>query len=200
MMTIISCLIHFQLKRLLKEYVHYYHLDRTHLGLEKDTPGQRQPRLDLPRLCHSLDAAVCIIVTTLLPSRVDSQLCLLRVSGKGLSASRFDGVRLSLHGLDTALGLRLISKFKLGAPTFLLHERCAFNFGEGQALPLENPEMDGQVLLGVLTNGFDQAPGLDQQLVGVVVDRRIVHESACRAVSRFQLPQYRPNSVNGCIA
>src|SRR5258708_32827426 len=91
---------------------------------------------------------------TLLPSRVDSQLCLLRVSGEGLSASRFNGVRLSLHGLDTALGLRLISKFKLCAPTFLLHDRCAFNFGEGQALPLENPEMDGQVLLGVLTNGF----------------------------------------------
>jgi putative transposase len=29
------------LKRLLKEYVSYYHKDRTHLGLEKDTPGDR---------------------------------------------------------------------------------------------------------------------------------------------------------------
>jgi transposase InsO family protein len=29
------------LKRLLKEYVRYYHEDRTHLGLEKDTPGGR---------------------------------------------------------------------------------------------------------------------------------------------------------------
>lgn len=29
------------LKRLLSEYVRYYHLDRTHLGLEKDTPNQR---------------------------------------------------------------------------------------------------------------------------------------------------------------
>jgi transposase InsO family protein len=29
------------LKRLLSEYVRYYHLDRTHLGLEKDTPGVR---------------------------------------------------------------------------------------------------------------------------------------------------------------
>jgi transposase InsO family protein len=31
------------LKRLLKEYVHYYHEDRTHLGLGKDTPGGRVP-------------------------------------------------------------------------------------------------------------------------------------------------------------
>jgi putative transposase len=30
------------LKRLLNEYVCYYHLDRTHLGLEKQTPGGRQ--------------------------------------------------------------------------------------------------------------------------------------------------------------
>jgi putative transposase len=29
------------LKRLLSEYVRYYHLDRTHLGLEKDTPDRR---------------------------------------------------------------------------------------------------------------------------------------------------------------
>jgi hypothetical protein len=29
------------LKRLLKEYVRYYHEDRTHLGLGKDTPGGR---------------------------------------------------------------------------------------------------------------------------------------------------------------
>ena len=29
------------LRRLLSEYVHYYHLDRTHLGLEKDTPSPR---------------------------------------------------------------------------------------------------------------------------------------------------------------
>ena len=30
------------LKRLLAEYVRYYHADRTHLGLQKDTPGQRK--------------------------------------------------------------------------------------------------------------------------------------------------------------
>jgi len=30
-----------QLKRLLSEYVHYYHEDRTHLGLGKDTPSGR---------------------------------------------------------------------------------------------------------------------------------------------------------------
>ena len=29
------------LRRLLKDYVRYYHEDRTHLGLEKDTPGGR---------------------------------------------------------------------------------------------------------------------------------------------------------------
>jgi putative transposase len=29
------------LRRLLSEYVRYYHTDRTHLGLEKDTPNQR---------------------------------------------------------------------------------------------------------------------------------------------------------------
>ncbi|HWC16231.1 MAG TPA: integrase core domain-containing protein, partial [Terriglobales bacterium] len=30
------------LKRLLAEYVRYYHDDRTHLGLQKETPGQRK--------------------------------------------------------------------------------------------------------------------------------------------------------------
>jgi putative transposase len=30
-----------QLRRLLSEYVQYHHLDRTHLGLKKDTPGPR---------------------------------------------------------------------------------------------------------------------------------------------------------------
>ena len=47
------------LRRLLNEYVRYYHEDRTHLGLEKDTPGSRvaasapsNPRkiISLPRL------------------------------------------------------------------------------------------------------------------------------------------------------
>jgi transposase InsO family protein len=31
------------LRRLLNEYVRYYHEDRTHLGLNKDTPGRRPP-------------------------------------------------------------------------------------------------------------------------------------------------------------
>jgi hypothetical protein len=30
------------LKRLLGEYVRYYHDDRTHLGLQKETPGRRK--------------------------------------------------------------------------------------------------------------------------------------------------------------
>jgi putative transposase len=44
------------LKRLLYEYVHYYHEDRTHLGLKKQTPTQRAPATNrghviaLPRL------------------------------------------------------------------------------------------------------------------------------------------------------
>jgi len=29
------------LKRLLSEYVRYFHEDRTHLGLQKETPGRR---------------------------------------------------------------------------------------------------------------------------------------------------------------
>jgi hypothetical protein len=29
------------LKRLLSEYIRYYHEDRTHLGLSKETPGGR---------------------------------------------------------------------------------------------------------------------------------------------------------------
>ena len=30
------------LKRVLVQYVDYYHADRTHLGLRKETPGQRK--------------------------------------------------------------------------------------------------------------------------------------------------------------
>ena len=46
-------------QRLLKDYVRYYHEDRTHLGLGKDTPGDRvaasvpprgQKVISLPRL------------------------------------------------------------------------------------------------------------------------------------------------------
>src|SRR5580765_3802316 len=36
------------LKRLLSEYVRYYHEDRTHLGLEKDTPDHRS----VPKSSH----------------------------------------------------------------------------------------------------------------------------------------------------
>jgi hypothetical protein len=31
------------LKRLLADYVRYFHQDRTHLGLQKDTPHHRPP-------------------------------------------------------------------------------------------------------------------------------------------------------------
>jgi len=36
------------LRRLLKNYLHYYHEDRTHLGLGKDTPGGRVTALAPP--------------------------------------------------------------------------------------------------------------------------------------------------------
>jgi putative transposase len=46
------------LKRLVAEYVRYYHDDRTHLGLQKETPGRRKTAIcighsrvvSLPRL------------------------------------------------------------------------------------------------------------------------------------------------------
>lgn len=37
------------LKRLLSEYVRYYHLDRTHLGLQKDTPHARPTAKSVPQ-------------------------------------------------------------------------------------------------------------------------------------------------------
>jgi len=36
------------LKRLMTEYIRYYHEDRTHLGLEKQTPGCRKPTGSVP--------------------------------------------------------------------------------------------------------------------------------------------------------
>lgn len=41
------------LKRLLSEYVRYYHEDRTHLGLGKRTPGNRIPHRNLGRVVSS---------------------------------------------------------------------------------------------------------------------------------------------------
>src|SRR5580704_17245418 len=38
------------LKRLLSKYVHYYHEDRTHLGLGKQTPGNRRCSLGRGRV------------------------------------------------------------------------------------------------------------------------------------------------------
>jgi hypothetical protein len=38
------------LKRLLAEYVRYYHADRTHLGLAKQTPGNRKPSTGTGRM------------------------------------------------------------------------------------------------------------------------------------------------------
>ena len=55
------------LKRLITEYVSYYHDDRTHLGLEKRTPAGRVAvsiRRRLARCIPYRDSAVCIIATT----------------------------------------------------------------------------------------------------------------------------------------
>jgi putative transposase len=39
------------LKRLMTEYVRYYHEDRTHLGLAKQTPGSREAEVNPGRYC-----------------------------------------------------------------------------------------------------------------------------------------------------
>jgi putative transposase len=41
------------LKRLLSEYVRYYHEDRTHLGLRKETPENRIPSRGIGRVVSS---------------------------------------------------------------------------------------------------------------------------------------------------
>ena len=54
------------LKRLMAEYVRYYHHDRTHLGLAKDTPVSRPMALALPpeaRFDPLRDSADCTIAT-----------------------------------------------------------------------------------------------------------------------------------------
>ena len=42
------------LKRLMKEYVRYYHEDRTHLGLGKETPGSRPAEKSTGKSCRVL--------------------------------------------------------------------------------------------------------------------------------------------------
>jgi hypothetical protein len=55
------------LKRLMKAYISYYHEDRTHLGLGKETPPDARPkRIQRPigESFRSRDWEVCIIDTT----------------------------------------------------------------------------------------------------------------------------------------
>ncbi len=40
------------LKRLMKDYVRYYHEDRTHLGLGKETPGNRPAEESAGKNCN----------------------------------------------------------------------------------------------------------------------------------------------------
>jgi transposase InsO family protein len=52
------------LKRLLSEYMRYYHDDRTHLGLGKETPGGRVRSAARGGVVSTLDSAACITDTT----------------------------------------------------------------------------------------------------------------------------------------
>ena len=52
------------LKRLMSEYVRYYHDDRTHLALEKKTPAGREDEIHLGAGCKVIsmpDSVACII-------------------------------------------------------------------------------------------------------------------------------------------
>jgi len=54
------------LKRLMAQYVRYYHEDRTHLGLAKDTPAGRRtaiPSTVETKFAPSLGLADCTTVT-----------------------------------------------------------------------------------------------------------------------------------------
>ncbi len=54
------------LKRPMHDYIRYYHEERTHLGLAKDTPEGRSVASDRPTEAgfnHSLDSVACINVT-----------------------------------------------------------------------------------------------------------------------------------------
>jgi hypothetical protein len=58
------------LKRLLSDYVSYYHDDRTHLGLHKQTPGSRARSVVEVRFSLGDVWAGCITATTELPESV----------------------------------------------------------------------------------------------------------------------------------
>jgi hypothetical protein len=63
------------LKRLMIEYIRYYHEDRTHLALAKGTPASRDAEKN-PRLGTYLyqDLAVCIIAMIWPPKRGENEL------------------------------------------------------------------------------------------------------------------------------
>ena len=56
------------LKRSLLEYVRYHHEDRTHLGLEKETPDRRIRSVASVGSFHRSDSEGCTIVTIEPPS------------------------------------------------------------------------------------------------------------------------------------
>ena len=80
-------------KRLMSEYVRYYHEDRTHLGLAKDTPAGRPVAIRYGAEAGfnpSLDSVDCTIVT---PSRHRSRFCFTAIESHCLSEPR------CVHGL-----------------------------------------------------------------------------------------------------
>jgi putative transposase len=42
------------LKRLMRDYIRYYHDDRTHLGLAKETPANRQAEMNNSGSCSAV--------------------------------------------------------------------------------------------------------------------------------------------------
>jgi hypothetical protein len=110
------------LKRLLSEYVRYYHADRTHMGRAKDTPDGRDIAkltdtsriLSFPRagrLASSLQPS-CLIATIVLQSAVfrifsfQERVCLYFLSVR-LSLQLSAGTRRAVSGVDPVIPIHV---------------------------------------------------------------------------------------------
>jgi hypothetical protein len=51
---------------------------------------------------------------------------------------------------------------------------------------LKHFEVNGQIFLGILADGFHQRPGFNQHLIGVFVEGFVLQQSAYCALARFQ--------------
>lgn len=107
------------LKCLLSEYIRYYHLDRTHVGLEKHTPTLRPvAQLDCKLAGRVFPPGRGITSPFRLGrlASVDFRLCVLRAWGEVCPKDLPTRSVPYARSLNTASGLRLISKFRLHAP------------------------------------------------------------------------------------